>query len=88
MSHYAAVLLRDLGRLKAAYDCVDQNPLGGGAISGTSFPTDRMLTTELLGFQKVRTHSLDATGNRDWMCEVRRRRPDPPPPSRARTLRQ
>ena len=70
MSHYAAVLNRDLQRLKAAYDCIDQNPLGGGAISGTSFPIDRMLTTELLGFQKVRTHALDATGNRDWMCEV------------------
>jgi argininosuccinate lyase len=70
LSHYAAVLLRDLGRLKAAYDAVDENPLGGGAISGTSFPTDRMLTTELLGFQSLRTHSLDATGNRDWMCEV------------------
>jgi argininosuccinate lyase len=70
MSQYAAVLTRDLQRLKAAYDCVDRNPLGGGALAGTSFPTDRMLTTELLGFQKVATHSLDATGNRDWMCEV------------------
>lgn len=28
MSHYAAVLVRDLERLKAAYDVVDENPLG------------------------------------------------------------
>ena len=70
MSNYSSVLNRDLDRLKAAYDVVDENPLGGGAISGTSFPTDRMLTTELLGFQNVRAHSLDATGNRDWMNEV------------------
>jgi argininosuccinate lyase len=70
MSHYAAVLSRDLARLKNAYDCLDQSPLGGGAISGTSFPIDRHLTAELLGFQKVRTHALDATGNRDWMCEL------------------
>jgi len=53
MSHYAAVLSRDLARLKNAYDCLDQSPLGGGAISGTSFPIDRHLTAELLGFQKV-----------------------------------
>jgi len=70
MSHYAAVLLRDLSRLKHAYDILDENPLGGGAISGTSFPIDRELTTRLLGFQKVRTHALDATGNRDWMCQI------------------
>jgi len=70
MSQYASVLNRDLQRLKNAYDHVDRNPLGGGALAGTSFPTDRMLTTELLGFQKLFTHSLDATGNRDWMCEV------------------
>lgn len=53
LSHYAAVLLRDATRLKAAYDVTDENPLGAGAISGTSFPIDRMLTTQLLGFQKV-----------------------------------
>jgi len=70
LSHYAAVLNRDLARLKQAYDRIDASPLGGGAIAGTSFPIDRRLTAELLGFQKVRTHSLDATGNRDWMCEV------------------
>ena len=70
LSHYAAVLNRDLTRLKAAYDCIDACPLGGGAISGTSFPIDRRLTAELLGFQVVRPHALDATGNRDWMCEV------------------
>jgi len=70
MSHYASVLRRDLDRLKHAYDILDENPLGGGAISGTSFPIDRELTTRLLGFQNVRTHALDATGNRDWMCQV------------------
>jgi argininosuccinate lyase len=70
ISHYAAALSRDLSRLSHAYNSVDANPLGGGAISGTSFPIDRHLTTRLLGFQKVRRHALDATGHRDWMCEV------------------
>lgn len=70
LSHYAAVLLRDATRLKAAYDVTDENPLGAGAISGTSFPIDRMLTTQLLGFQKVHPHSLDATSARDFMWEA------------------
>ena len=70
MSQYAAPLLRDSVRLKAAYDVVDTNPLGAGAISGTSFPIDRELTTTILGFQGVQDHSLDATGNRDFMHDV------------------
>ena len=69
LSHYAATLLRDLDRLKAAYDLVDHNCLGAGAIAGTSFPIDRSLTTKLLGFQKVAEHTLDATSACDWMME-------------------
>ncbi len=34
LSHYASTLLRDLDRLKAAYDITDQNVLGSGAIAG------------------------------------------------------
>lgn len=70
LSHYAAIFLRDMTRLKAAYDVTDENPLGGGAISGTSFPIDRKLTTELMGFQKVHEHSLDATSARDFMLDA------------------
>ena len=70
LSHYAAVMLRDLERLKRSYDVTDQNPLGSGAIAGTSFPIDRKLTTKLMGFQSVHPHGLDATGNRDFMLEV------------------
>jgi argininosuccinate lyase len=70
LSHYAAVFLRDLERLERAYDLCDQNPLGTGAIAGTSFPIDRRLTTELLGFQRVHEHALDATSSRDFMLEA------------------
>ena len=70
MSHYASAHVRDLRRMKAAYDLLDENPLGGGAISGTSFPIDRSITTDLLGFQRTQTHALDATGHRDWMLDV------------------
>ena len=70
LSHYAAAFLRDLDRLKSAYDLTDQNPLGSGAIAGTSFPIDRQLTTKLLGFQKIHEHGLDATSSRDFMLET------------------
>jgi argininosuccinate lyase len=69
LSHYAAVYLRDLNRLKHAFDTTDENPLGSGAIAGSSFDLDRMLTTRLLGFQKVLEHSLDACSARDYILE-------------------
>ncbi len=70
LSHYAAIFLRDLERIEAAYDRTDENPLGTGAIAGTSFPIDRQLTTDLLGFQRIHEHGLDATSSRDFMLEV------------------
>lgn len=70
LSHYAAVLLRDAKRLFDSYDSNDQNPLGAGAISGTSFPIDRKLTTELLGFQGIHEHGLDAIGSMDSNLEL------------------
>jgi len=69
LTHYASVVIRDLDRLKHAYDTTDENPLGSGAIAGTSFPIDRNMTTKLLGFQKVHEHGLDATSSRDFFLE-------------------
>lgn len=70
LSHYAAALIRDLGRLKHAFDTTDINPLGSGAIAGSSFALDRMLTTRMLGFQKVQEHCLDACSSRDFLLET------------------
>ena len=70
LSQYAAQYLRDATRLKNAYTLTNQNPLGGGAISGTSFPIDRQLTTSLLGFDGLLENTLDATGARDYMLDV------------------
>ncbi|MEI6789702.1 MAG: lyase family protein [Myxococcaceae bacterium] len=66
LSHYTAVFLRDLDRLESAYNLTDQSPLGAGAIAGSSFPIDRDLTRQLLGFQKIHEHGLDATSSRDY----------------------
>jgi argininosuccinate lyase len=47
---YAESLADDTLTLKAAYDIVNKNPLGSAAGYGSSFPINRTLTTQLLGF--------------------------------------
>ena len=47
---YAESLTDDLQQLKATFDIINKNPLGSAAGYGTSFPINRQLTTELLGF--------------------------------------
>jgi argininosuccinate lyase len=47
---YAESLVDDITTVKAAYDVVNKNPLGSAAGYGSSFPINRTLTTQLLGF--------------------------------------
>lgn len=47
---YAESLTDDMITLKAAYDVVNKNPLGSAAGYGSSFPVNRTMTTQLLGF--------------------------------------
>ncbi|WP_026629284.1 argininosuccinate lyase [Dyadobacter alkalitolerans] len=48
---YAEGLIDDVIQLNAAYRLANRNPLGSGAGYGSSFPLNRTLTTELLGFE-------------------------------------
>ena len=54
IAHYLLAVVeqleRDAARLQGAYDRTNRNPLGACAITGTGFPIDRRLTSELLGF--------------------------------------
>lgn len=47
---YAEALADDMYMLRGAYNVTDQNPLGSAAGYGNSFPLDRQMTTDLLGF--------------------------------------
>jgi len=50
---YAESLVDDMITLKAAYDVVNKNPLGSAAGFGSSFPINRTMTTELMGFETL-----------------------------------
>ena len=57
---YAESLVDDLELLLASYNIINKNPLGSGAGYGTSFPLNRTLTTELLGFETLNVNSVYA----------------------------
>jgi len=50
---YAESLVDDMLILQAAYRITNKNPLGSGAGYGSSFPLNRTLTTQLLGFETL-----------------------------------
>jgi len=60
LSAYAESLTDDLLVLQAAYKVANQNPLGSAAGYGTSFPLNRSLTTQLLGFDSLNYNVINA----------------------------
>ena len=50
---YAESLLDDLTVLQAAYQVTNRNPLGSAAGYGSSFPLNRQMTTDILGFESM-----------------------------------
>ncbi len=69
LSHFWAIQ-RDQDRLANALERTAVLPLGSGAIAGSGFPVDRTLLKELLGFRAISPNSIDAIGDRDWVCEL------------------
>jgi argininosuccinate lyase len=61
---YAECLAEDLQVMLAAYRVADLNPLGSGAGYGSSFPIDRQLTTDLLGFEDMHYNVINAQMSR------------------------
>ncbi len=67
---YAQMFLRDLDRLSCTKKRMNQMPLGSGALAGTTYPIDRELTCELLGFEKPCANSLDGVSDRDFCIDL------------------
>jgi argininosuccinate lyase len=70
MLAYVEMLARDRSRLADARVRLNECPLGAAALAGTSFPIDRHMTAEALGFDRPTANSLDSVADRDFALEV------------------
>ena len=66
---YGEMFLRDLSRLQDCRKRMNINPLGSCALAGTTYPIDRHMTSELLGFDAPTNNSLDGVSDRDYCIE-------------------
>jgi argininosuccinate lyase len=69
LSAYAQMLARDAAQFSQVLNALDECPLGVGAVSGTSLPTQRERTAELLAFSRVTENGLDTVGDRDFALD-------------------
>ena len=67
---YVEMLARDRSRLADARKRMNESPLGAAALAGTSFPIDRAMTANALGFDRPMRNSLDAVADRDFVLEL------------------
>ena len=67
---YMEMFKRDYGRLCDIYERMNYCPLGAGAIAGTTYPLDRNMTAELLGFKGPTLNSMDSVSDRDYVIEL------------------
>ncbi|UAW98586.1 argininosuccinate lyase [Halopseudomonas nanhaiensis] len=63
------MLARDAERLADCRKRVNRMPLGSAALAGTTYPIDRSVTCQLLGFEAVSGNSLDGVSDRDFAIE-------------------
>jgi len=67
---YVEMAARDRGRFADARKRLNESPLGAGALAGTSFPLDRDMSAQALGFARPMANSLDAVSDRDFVMET------------------
>lgn len=66
---YFEMFKRDRSRMHDIYERMNYCPLGAGALAGTTYPLDRDLTAELLGFAGPTLNSMDSVSDRDYVIE-------------------
>ena len=73
LAHYLLGVIeqleRDVTRLRAAYASTNRCPLGSCAITGTGFPIDRQLTSDLLGFDLPTGNTYGSIATVDYLLE-------------------
>ncbi|AXI01319.1 argininosuccinate lyase [Sporosarcina sp. PTS2304] len=67
---YAQMFMRDKKRVQHAVEILNENPLGCGALAGTTHAIEREVTTALLGFDKPVDNFLDGVSDRDYLLEL------------------
>lgn len=63
------MIKRDKERLEDCRKRLNSSPLGSAALAGTTYPIDRQLTAQLLGFERICENSLDGVSDRDFAIE-------------------
>ncbi len=66
---YFQMFRRDIERLSDTYDRMNLSPLGACAMAGTTLPTNRHRTAELLGFAAPTENAMDSVSDRDYSIE-------------------
>ncbi len=69
MLAYVEMFARDRSRFEDARKRMNECPLGAAALAGTSFPIDRHMTAQALGFDRPTANSLDSVSDRDFALE-------------------
>lgn len=67
---YCSMILRDIDRLEDVKKRMNICPLGSGALAGTTYPLNREMVADLLGFDGVTQNSLDGVSDRDFCIEL------------------
>ena len=70
LSAYSMMLMRDVTRLEDAVKRMNVCPLGSAALAGTTYPIDRQMTADALGFDGISMNSLDGVSDRDYCIEL------------------
>ena len=63
------MLKRDHSRLRDCRVRLNESPLGAAALAGTTYPIQRQLTSDALGFDRPTANSLDSVSDRDFAIE-------------------
>ena len=66
---FVEMFVRDKKRFINNLECLNENPLGVSALTGTSFNIDREYTTKKLGFKKSTNNSIDTVSDRDFVLD-------------------